>query len=480
MDQVHHDQKSERGLPLCVDLDGTLIRSDVLHESLAAALHRWGVLLRVPLWLLRGRAHVKAQLAARADLDPALLPYRRELVDFLEAQKRSGRRIVLATAANARIAESIGRHLGLFDEIITSSASHNLRGADKRAALIERFGERGFSYAGNDRADLEVWRAAGSAILVDAPARVSVRARELAPVEESFAERGHPLAALARALRPYQWVKNLLVFVPIVTAGALHEAHVWLAALWTFLAFCATASAIYLINDLADLQADRRHPRKRFRPFASGELPIAFGFAAAPLLLLLGLALAGAGGTADLVAAYAVASVLYSSFLKQKPLIDVFTLAGLYTLRLFAGGAATGIDISLWLLAFSGFLFLSLAFVKRVSELRAHAPGTNLGDDRGYARGDVAFLEVLGIGASFASSVVLALYVQSDYVASVYANPEVVWLIVPLMLFWQCRLWMSTTRGYMHDDPIVYCAKDWVSQCVLLALLAVIAAGHLT
>jgi 4-hydroxybenzoate polyprenyltransferase len=290
---------------------------------------------------------------------------------------------------------------------------------------------------------------------------------------------GHPAAQwpLLRAMRPHQWVKNLLVFIPIFTAHAVGEGAAWIAGLFAFAAFCATASAIYLVNDATDLGADRAHARKRFRPYASGALKLSAGLTAAALLGIAGCGLAIAGGILPIIAAYAAMSMAYCLKLKELPLVDVFLLAALYTIRLFGGGEASGHELSLWLLAFSGFLFLGLALLKRVAELsatgqtRAAAPGR-----RGYTAADMAILRTLGCAASFSSSMVLALFVQWEATTARYASPALLWGTVPVMLFWQCRLWLSTARGYMHDDPILYSARDWVSwlagAAVILLLLS--------
>ena len=275
-------------------------------------------------------------------------------------------------------------------------------------------------------------------------------------------------------------MKNLLVFVPVVTAGAVNNIQALYAALLAFLAFCLIASSLYVLNDLLDLEGDRKHPSKRHRPFASGELPIWFGYILIPLLLAAGLAFAVFAHVLLYLVLYAVMSATYSAKLKELPLVDVFLLAALYTVRLFAGGVATGYDVSLWLLAFSCFLFLSLAIIKRVTELEAAAVKDQSDlDRRGYRTSDIGILQTFGVGATFVSAVVLVLYVQSEHVTEVYKHPEVLWWIVPLMLFWQCRLWLATARGNMADDPIVYASTDWVSMIVAAGLFVTMMTAQL-
>jgi 4-hydroxybenzoate polyprenyltransferase len=341
--------------------------------------------------------------------------------------------------------------------------------------LLERFGA--FEYIGNARDDLAVWQHA-SRVAVANPSR-SVR-RYIArgvPPSMLFPGDGIPWGALLRALRPHQWSKNLLVFVPIVTASQFTNGTAWLAAVLAFYSFCATASGIYLINDLTDLAADRMHPRKRYRPFASGAVPLSPEvLALGPLLVILGLGGAIASGVALPLALYAGTSLGYSVWLKTLPLVDVFTLAFLYVSRMIVGGIATGFVLSLWLLGFSAFLFLALALVKRVAELTAAELRGNL-RRRGYMTEDRQMLTLMGVGSTFASAVLLTLYVQSAEVASRYSAPLILWLLVPLILFWQLRLWLSTSRGYMHDDPIVYSGRDWVSWLVSLCAVALMIAA---
>ena len=468
-------------LPLCVDLDGTLLLTDAFYESLVAALARDPRLApRLPGWLGAGKARLKQELAERWDFDPALLPYNELLIEYLGTQRARGRRIVLSTATHRRIAERIAAHLGLFDEVIATEGEDNLRGPAKATALVRRFGKGGFVYAGNDSTDEPVWDVAAAAVVVNARPALLRRARSRYRVLELGLEAppGGMARAALRSMRPYQWVKNALCLVPLFGAGAVGDAAAWTGALLLMAGFCLIASAIYIVNDLSDLAADRAHPRKRRRPFASGALPIPMGLLLSPALLLVGGFLAAASGALPFVVLYALASLAYSMWLKEQPLVDVFMLAFLYTIRLFGGGVASGHEVSLWLLGFSSFLFLSLALVKRVSELGrlAAKAGQSLAR-RGYGAEDSAMLQMFGCASTFASAIVLSLYVQSDVASRAYANPGALWGTIPLLLFWQCRLWLSTARGYMHDDPIVYAARDWVSWIVFgcLALVVIVA-----
>jgi 4-hydroxybenzoate polyprenyltransferase len=464
--------------PLVVDLDGSLVQTDTLIECFLAALMHPVRLARAMLALRRGKAAFKAALAAITVPDPALLPYNSRLLAFLREQQKGGRALILATATDRRIAVAVAKHLDLFDAVLASDGVVNLAGPAKLAAIQGALAARGFCYVGNERRDLAVWREAAGAIIVHASPRLERAASRLAPIERMFRRETAWPMALLRAMRPHQWVKNLLVFVPLITARAVGDFGGWIEAALMFAAFSLTASGIYLVNDLCDLAADRQHPSKRARPFASGTLPLRFGLATAPLLIIAGSAIGLAAGALPVLLIYAALSLAYSLFLKSQPLVDVFVLAGLYTLRVIGGGVATGYTVSLWLLAFSSFLFLSLAMVKRVAELQAiggNDEGTVAG--RGYRASDAHTLQLMGIAASFVTSLVLALYAQSEMMPPGDHRPTLAWGIVPLILFWQCRVWFFTMRGEMHHDPIIFAARDWVSWLVGVASFALLLFG---
>jgi 4-hydroxybenzoate polyprenyltransferase len=349
-----------------------------------------------------------------------------------------------------------------------------LKGDAKLAAIRDSIGEAPFAYVGNSRSDLAIWQAAAGGVCVNARPAVARAAARATVIERSFvAEKSWP-AALLRAIRPHQWAKNLLVFVPLVAARAIGDLTGWVDALVMLVAFCCTASSIYLVNDLIDLAADRQHPNKRRRPFASGDLPLHIGLITAPLLMLTGFGLGLAVGALPVLVCYAAASCVYSLWLKSRSLVDVFLLAALYTMRLVAGGVATGYHVSLWLLAFSSFLFLSLAMVKRVAELMTLPQGEKQrAAGRSYRAEDRQIIELMGVASSFVASLVLALYVQSELTA-IDHRPTLSWIIVPLVLFWECRIWLAVPRGRMNDDPVVFAARDWVSWAVAVCAFGVL------
>lgn len=468
------------GGPLVVDLDGSLIRTDTTVENLLAAAKRPRLLLRALLAWRHGRARLKQEMAAAVEFDPAALPYNEPLLAYLREQHAAGRVLVLATGADRTTAEAVARHLGLFDLVLASDGQVNLTGRAKLAAIRDSVGDAPFTYVGNSRTDLRVWHDAAGAICVGVRPRVARAAAQATTIERSFASGERRVRALIRALRPHQWAKNLLVFVPLVAARAIGDLPGWGAAGLIFLAFCLTASGVYLVNDLCDLAADRRHPSKSRRPFASGALPVQWGLIAAPLLLLLGLSLGAAVGALSLLLIYAACSLAYSLWLKSQPLLDVFLLAALYGVRLLAGGEATGYHVSMWLLAFSSFLFLGLAIVKRVAELHALPAGReSRAAGRGYHADDLQIMQLMGVASSFVASLVLALYVQNELGSPVSREPTLAWVLVPLVLFWQCRVWLATSRGGMNDDPIVFAARDWVSWLVAACAFGVLLLGPL-
>jgi 4-hydroxybenzoate polyprenyltransferase/phosphoglycolate phosphatase-like HAD superfamily hydrolase len=451
-------------LPLCVDLDGTLVRTDTLIESAIKALLTAPLAaIAALLGLGRGRAWLKRALASIATPDPALLPYDLALVERLRAAHARGRTLVLATAADQTIAEGVSRHLGIFDAVLASDGLTNLKGGSKAASLCARFGQAGFVYVGDSPSDGAVWDRAGGAWLI-APGGQS-KVTPSAPVDARFEPDAGGLAAWLRAIRLYQWVKNFLVFIPAIAAGTVAEPAVLGASLAAFASFGLVASGVYVVNDLCDLEADRRHPRKCRRPFAAGTLSALHGAIAGPLLILagLGLALLLAPLLALCLALYVVMTTVYSLYLKTQPLVDVFTLAGLYTLRILAGSAATGIAPSIWLLSFSGALFLSLAFLKRYVEIADKARSGDPLLRRGYLADDGLPLLLFGIASCFSSAIVLALYVETAQAERAYGWPGMLWAVVPVLLFWMCRLWLSACRGYVDDDPILYAARDRIS-----------------
>jgi 4-hydroxybenzoate polyprenyltransferase len=470
-------------VPLCVDLDGTLIKTDLLWESLVQLLkHQPLYSLCVPFWCLRGRAHLKAQLAARVRLDAAGLPYNEPLVEYLREQK-SRRPLVLVTASDASLAQAVANHLGFFSDVLASDGKTNLRGKNKGEKLVERFGGRGFDYAGNSTVDLPVWKQARQALVVNGTASLAARAGQCTALGRTFEPRASWWHGIVQALRPHHWVKNLIIFVPLLTSHRWGDLAAALNALVAFFVFSWCASGVYVLNDLLDLEADRHHPTKRQRPFAAGNLPLPLGLVLAPVLLITSGLVAWklSGSFAAVLAIYLILTTSYSWRLKQVPLVDVFCLAGLYTIRLIAGHEATEIVYSFWLLVFSMFIFLSLALVKRFLELKgARQRSGAVLKGRGYVPGDTELVATMGMSSGYLSVLVLALYVNGQEVHLLYHRPLVLLLICPVLFYWISRVWLLAHRGQMDEDPIVFALKDRVSY-VTAALAFVflwLATGH--
>ncbi|MCK5930585.1 MAG: UbiA family prenyltransferase [Fulvimarina manganoxydans] len=452
-----------------VDLDGTLIHTDLLWESLFLTARSDPALLRkVPGWTLAGKARLKAELAEAIDFDPALLPYRESVLNELRALKAAGRRIVLATGANERLAHAVADHLGLFDDVMASDDTVNLTAERKLERIRATCGDEGYDYYGNSHEDICLLEHAAEATVV-APDRAAHRWHARTGSNRIDHEPGRLKAAI-KAMRPHQWMKNVLVFVPVVLAHDFLHFGILFAAILAFISFSAAASAVYIFNDLLDLAADRRHRTKRNRPFASGRLAIPTGLKMAIGLLAIswGIAFVLPFQYAAILGIYMVATTAYSFFLKRMLLIDVLTLAGLYTTRILAGAEATGIGSSFWLLAFSVFFFLSLALVKRFTELQDFGGGAGREKTgRGYVDADLETIGQAGMASGFAAVLVLALYINSPEVAAQYQVPYLVWPLCPLILYIIVRIWILARRNEMHEDPVVFILQDWRSQMMI-------------
>jgi 4-hydroxybenzoate polyprenyltransferase len=457
-------------IPLCVDLDGTLTHTDLLIESLLVLLKKnpLNAFLCV-LWLLKGKANLKAQVAARVAIDVSVLPYNARFVDFLREEQSSGRDLYLCTASNQQFAEQIATHFGFFKGVMASNEVRNLSGTNKAGALSAEFGPHGFDYCGNARADVPVWKEARRAIVVGSR-HIASAAEKVNETIVFFENKRSFVRLVLKEMRVYQWVKNLLIFVPLLASHRFTETGTLLAECMAFVSFSFCASSVYLLNDMLDLDADRRHARKRNRPFASGQLSLAFG---AFLTLVLLAAAAGIAATLSpefqlAIAGYFLATLAYSFSLKRMMLVDVFALAGLYTARIIAGGAAGGIPLSDWLIMFSVLIFLSLAMVKRYTELDATLrDGKVSASGRGYITHDLGILRSFGTASGYLAVLVLALYMNSSEVKTLYRHHQALWVLFGLLLYWVSRVWMLAFRGEMHDDPIVFAMKNRLSLFVI-------------
>jgi 4-hydroxybenzoate polyprenyltransferase/phosphoserine phosphatase len=450
---------------ICVDLDGTLIRTDLLAESLLAAL-RSNVLIAVfvPFWLLRGKAFLKAKLAEYLALKASTLPYNDGLIEYLRNKRQNGSRLYLTTAAHISFAEAVAEHLGMFDGILASDGVSNNRGEEKVRRIQKLLGGRDFVYAADAPEDIAVWKRSQGAITVGVKASVRKSlAQQSVPIEKAFDKPKHRLKSWVKALRLYQWSKNVIIFLPLFLSHHLEPFRV-LHSINAFFAFSFCASMFYLVNDLLDVEADRSHPRKRKRPFAAGVIALT---ALLPFEARI------------LVAVYATINLLYSTYLKRTLFLDVLVLAALYTLRLLLGGAAEGIQLSIWTLAFSIFLFLGLALVKRLAELiTAAGQNSERLARRAYTTADLSSIRSFATTSLYMSTLVLALYMNSADVLTLYKHPQFLWCVCLLLIYWVSRVMLIANRGLMSDDPVIFALKDQSSRvvavlvaiCVLLAL----------
>lgn len=466
-------------LPLVVDLDGTLLKSDMLFELGMAFIRQHPLRFWEPLrWLGKGKVALKEGLSGACDFDVSVLPFDEAVLGLIRDARAQGRPVVLATASPQAIAEDISTHLAVFDTVLATGNGVNLSAQRKRDRLVELYGEGGFDYIGNSHDDLVVWAAARHAYLANPDRGVESHATKQCSVKQVIRSNPVGVRPWVKAFRLHQWMKNILVFVPLLAAHQITSMSLWLQGLLAFLLFGLCASSVYILNDLLDLTDDRHHKTKRNRPFASGRIKIKHGIMVFPLLLV------GSFATASLLlpwpflvalVCYYVITIAYSFALKRLMALDVITLALLYTMRIIAGAAALSLELTFWLLAFSMFIFLSLALVKRYAELHdARLKGkSGKTRGRGYYPTDLEMLSSLGAASGYLSVMVMALYIHDGSTTMMYSHPQIIWLACPLLLLWITRVWMLTHRGEMHDDPVIFAVKDKPSLIIGLLFLVV-------
>ncbi|MFK0272425.1 UbiA family prenyltransferase [Ensifer sp. NPDC090286] len=465
------DARTEtRHIPLCVDLDGTLLAADTLWEGAAIILLRNPLMLFPMLfWLAKGKARLKHEVALRSGRRAEDWPYRQAVIDRLAEEKKNGRELVLVTGAAPSVANDIAAHVGMFSSVMHSTDALNLTSSNKRRALVERFGDGAFDYMGNSRDDIAVFEVARRAIVVS-PDAAAEKWRRNHDAERLDTGKVSALAPL-KSIRVHQWAKNVLIGVPMILNHEVLHFDAIVSVIIAFFAFSFLASAVYVINDLSDLANDRRHAKKRYRPLASGQMsvPTALVLAGCLIVASVALTLLLPWKFAGVLAFYACATTAYTFVLKRKLLVDVFTLAGLYTTRIVAGAAATGTELSFWLVSFAIFFFLSLALVKRYVELHEFEDkdGGNV-PGRGYLAVDFEMVGQAGVASAFTSALVLALYVHSKELQEMYTTPWALWPLCPLVLYMLLRIWMLARRGMLHEDPVVFIMRDWRSQLTML------------
>ena len=484
------------GVPLCVDLDGTLVKSDTLLDTvIVLARQHPSAVLSFPKWVAQGKAAFKRRVTELAQIDVVHLPYNQPLLEYLRQQHAEGREIYLATGADTLLAERVAAHLGIFTGVLASDGSTNLTGPNKLAAFQQRF-PSGFCYIGNAKPDIPLLTNCVQPMVANPHARLraGMRSAGIVPAR-TFSDTAAPWKAWLKAILVHQWAKNVLIFLPVLLAHVRAVGPLAGSCL-AFFSFGFAASATYIVNDLLDLEADRHHPRKRRRPFAAGDLSPITGLVTVVAFLCCSVLLALAIPTAvvrlspqyalgnpysflEWLVFYAIATTTYSLHLKRSVLVDVIVLSGLYTIRILAGSAATAVPVSPWLAAFSIFFFLSLAFVKRFSELesmrqRIENSGAVLVKGRGYRVSDLEQLRSFGTASGFASVVVFALYIGNDVATNLYAHRTRLWLLVPVLLLWLMRLWMKASRDELHEDPVIYAITDGRSLLLGALLIAIV------
>ena len=466
---------SDRPIPLCVDLDGTLSKTDSLLEGLLFLIkHNIGAAIKVPFWMLKGRAFLKARVAEHAPLDTTNLPFDAEVLARIQTARHAGQKTVLCTGADRRYAEAVEARLQLFDRLMSSDGIRNLTGSNKTRALVTEFGEKAYDFIGDSHADFGALKNARTAMLVRASGRLRRKLRNHPGLEILVPRQRVQPTSVLRQIRIHQWIKNVLIFLPLVAAQRFDDISSVVACITGFLSFSLCASSIYVLNDLMDVRADRRHPTKQFRPIAAAEIPIRWAIAMIPALLLLGL-VSAIGLPIEFIGVlvgYLFVAFVYNIWAKNVAVLDTLFLAGMYTIRILAGAAAISVIPSFWLLALSMFLFLSIAIAKRYTELLQLAlddgeviPG------RQYGNVDLGTLVAQGTASGYAAVLVLALYINSDEIAANYAHPMVIWLACPVLLYWVSKLWLNAARNELPDDPLMWAMTNRVSRGLAIVFL---------
>lgn len=461
-------ERTTASKPLCVDLDGTLVATDVTVEGILEFLKvaPWKLFALIAA-LMSGRPALKRYVAQNVTIDASTLPYRGQVLAAMRQARADGRQILLVTASDQSVADAVGEHVDLIDEAVGTHSDTNLKGRDKAEYLVSRFGTGGFQYIGDSSADLPVWSAAGEAHMVAPSASTRRRAEQSVSKTTLLVERPDKAKAAVKELRPHQWAKNVLLFVPLYFAHAYTDLDLVFSAVMAFLSFSFAASSIYVLNDLIDLPVDRLHRSKRNRPLAAGSLSIADGLLLSAIALLVSIALAVLFVSPRfvwVVVGYVALTTTYSFYLKQQMIVDVLTLASLFTYRVMAGGVAVNVPLSEWLLAFSIFFFTSLAFVKRYSELiQAKADGRLSIKGRNYVPADIPIIVAAGLASGFLAVLVFALYINTDAITAYYPRFQVLWGICLVLVYWIMRIWFLAARDQMHDDPVLFAVKDKIS-----------------
>lgn len=468
-----------RPLPIVTDLDGTLINTDILLESFLKLIKKNPLsIFKIIFWVFKGKSYLKDRIAKEVDIDVSILPYNLDLLNYLKSQKGS-RKLILASASNEKFVGKIAEFLGIFDHFIGSDENNNFSGHKKAQKLKALLGSDNYIYAGNSSDDLPIWNRCKNAIIVNLPRSIKNKLNQNSiDISSELSKEKTNFITLIECLRIYQWTKNLLIFVPLLFAQQFVDSNIFFNSLIAFIVFGMCASSIYILNDLLDIEDDRRHRTKKNRPIPSGKISLVHSLFLVPILLVISFYISTRFLPTEfniILLAYLFMTVTYSFYLKSKILIDVLILACLYTLRIMAGTAAINESYSFWLITFSIFVFFSLALIKRCSELLLAKQANSLTISfRDYQPNDIDLLLPLGASSGLISVLILALFIDSDQIAQKYTSPELLWFLIPITIYWLTRAWMITHRGKMDDDPIVFAIKDKTSICVGIAVLAIV------
>lgn len=467
---------------LIVDLDQSLIRNDLLWEQSLTWLKKapWRCFLLLWWLLTGGKAHLKWQLSGRQPLDPASLPYNQAVLRLLEETRGYPQsKIMLASASPARWVETIAEHLKLFDHVISSTKEKNMKSHQKIAEIKRELGTQTFTYIGDTWADLPIWEKAHQRVVVNPTFFLEKRLRRSDKPLQVINEGTGFFRSLLKILRLHQSVKNLLLFLPILAAHKIGDKHLLIANSWAFFSFSFAAFFVYVLNDLLDIHADRSHTSKKFRPLASGDMSVLQAVGILPVLggtsLICALQLEARGFLTWLII-YVIANIFYSFFLKKIFILDIVVLASMYTLRIFSGGAATEIEVSEWLLAFSNFFFFSLAALKRSTELMRSSASAS--STRGYSRQDLPSMQIAGLAAGLISILIVVLYIQNPHVRVLYSHSDRLWFTTPVFLYWVTRVWALGYKDQINDDPVLFALKDKASWICLILVFLIMGASR--
>ena len=460
---------------ICVDLDGTLVHTDTLYELCILALKQNLLLIFViPIWLFRGKAFFKAKLSSCAEIPTETLLYNDAVLEYLKKKKTGGASLYLVTASHQNIANAVAKYLGFFTDQFGSTEHNNIKGKNKADFLNEKFGEFGYEYIGNDDSDLSVWKSSSRAVVVSDSGHLFEKAKKINKDVTSLpALTKSGFKSYLKLMRPHQWVKNVLILLPLVLSHSFTDVDKVLLSVYGFILFSLTASGIYIFNDLVDISNDRVHPVKSKRPLAAGEVSVVHGVMLGLLLWTVSLTVAYLkfDYLFLILLGYIVLNFLYSFLLKRLVLVDVVVLAGFYIIRIITGAVIIKVALSFWLITFSLFVFFSLALVKRYSEIALYTQDSTEVKGRGYLREDEFITTILGVASGLVSVLVMALYIHDDRTRIMYSDSNWLWLTIPALLYWVSRLWLLAHRKLLTEDPIRFAIRDKESYLILGILL---------